>query len=139
MDSSIQAGVSSTEERLPGRLGVRRRAPGLYRRLFKGFYPSQLATPRPSPSLHSPNQAQLSLSDGFNAPPPTEAYSLTGSKRGREPRAPLVVGDFEHDLQPVPWKQATFPGLDFLSCYAIAGTLRLKGAPVRLLTGSNRQ
>lgn len=33
---------------------------------------------------------------------------------------PLVVGSFEHDLPVVPWKSHAFPGIDFLSCYAIA-------------------
>ena len=36
MDDCIRAGVSSAEEKLPGRLGLRRRAPMLYRRLMRG-------------------------------------------------------------------------------------------------------
>lgn len=36
MDDCIRMGVSSTEEKLPGRLGLRRRAPILYRRLMRG-------------------------------------------------------------------------------------------------------
>lgn len=80
MDSSIHAGVSSTEPVLPGRLQVRRRAPHLYRRLFKGFYPS-LIPPHPSSSsspgssLPPPSATQpLTLQHGLNhhaAPPPS--------------------------------------------------------------------
>ncbi len=37
MDDCIRAGVSATEPTLPGRLGLRRRAPALYRRLMRGY------------------------------------------------------------------------------------------------------
>lgn len=37
MDDCIRAGVSTTETTLPGRLGLRRRAPMLYRRLMRGY------------------------------------------------------------------------------------------------------
>ena len=40
MDESIRTGVTTTEDRLPGGLEVKRRAPGLYKRLQKGFYPT---------------------------------------------------------------------------------------------------
>lgn len=40
MDDCIRVGVSSAEEKLPGRLGLRRRAPMLYRRLMRGYYKS---------------------------------------------------------------------------------------------------
>lgn len=128
MDGSIRDGVSSTEELLPGRLGVRRRAAGLYRRLFKGFYPSitpastnpALSSGSPSssslPSLPSGQQAgALTMADGFSAAPPPEAYVNGGLKKTRG-RAPLVIGDFEHELSPIPWKTNVFPGIDFLSC-----------------------
>jgi L-serine deaminase len=36
MDDCIRIGVSTTETTLPGRLGLRRRAPMLYRRLMRG-------------------------------------------------------------------------------------------------------
>ncbi|KDR67939.1 hypothetical protein GALMADRAFT_257430 [Galerina marginata CBS 339.88] len=39
MDECIHTGVSTAERTLPGRLGLRRRAPMLYRRLMRGFYP----------------------------------------------------------------------------------------------------
>jgi hypothetical protein len=119
----------SEEEVLPGRLAVRRRAPGLYRRLFKGFYPSissstKNSLPPPSTASNSSSRppaqpampgksssetasgSSISIKDGFNSPPPR-------SKKG----APLVIGDFEHDLPVVPHKNTVFPGIDFLSCY----------------------
>ena len=37
MDECIRTGVSTSETVLPGRLGLRRRAPMLYRRLMRGF------------------------------------------------------------------------------------------------------
>lgn len=36
MDDCIRMGVTSAEDKLPGRLGLRRRAPMLYRRLMRG-------------------------------------------------------------------------------------------------------
>ena len=36
MDECIRTGVSTSQTTLPGRLGVRRRAPMLYRRLMRG-------------------------------------------------------------------------------------------------------
>ncbi|KWU41791.1 L-serine ammonia-lyase [Rhodotorula sp. JG-1b] len=121
MDASIHAGVSSQDPTLPGRLQVRRRAPGLYRRLFKGFYPSlippsaappdsQLPPPPPPPSASQP----LTLAHGFNhhAPLPAAAGST------RSPR--LVIGSFEHPLPPTPRTKGQFPSIDWLSCYAIA-------------------
>ncbi|GAA5958823.1 hypothetical protein JCM21900_003936 [Sporobolomyces salmonicolor] len=115
MDASIHAGVSSKEETLPGRLRVRRRAPGLYRRLFKGFYPSLYPSSPTQPALPPsppPSSDPLSLSHGFTSRPPSPSNSSSS--------APLVVGNFEHPLIPTPWKKAVFPGIDFLSCYAIA-------------------
>jgi L-serine deaminase len=37
MDECIRTGVSTSEQVLPGRLGLRRRAPMLYRRLMRGY------------------------------------------------------------------------------------------------------
>ncbi|GAA5989470.1 hypothetical protein JCM10908_000488 [Rhodotorula pacifica] len=114
MDASIHAGVSSQDPTLPGRLNVRRRAPGLYRRLFKGFYPSMIppsASPAAS-SLPPPSDSQpLTLAHGFNH----HAASLN-----RSSSAPLVVGSFEHPLPPTPRTKGQFPSIDWLSCYAIA-------------------
>jgi L-serine deaminase len=37
MDDCIRVGVTTTEKTLPGRLGLQRRAPMLYRRLMRGY------------------------------------------------------------------------------------------------------
>lgn len=37
MDECIRVGVTTPEKTLPGRLGLRRRAPMLYRRLMRGY------------------------------------------------------------------------------------------------------
>ncbi|GAA6027130.1 hypothetical protein JCM8097_002415 [Rhodosporidiobolus ruineniae] len=111
MDQSIHAGVSSTEEVLPGRLQVRRRAPGLYRRLFKGFYPS--LSPSGAPSLSPPPSP-------FSLPSPAGSPSSAFPPARARPSAPLTTGSFTHPLPPSPKLKATFPGIDFLSLYAIA-------------------
>ncbi|KDE08401.1 hypothetical protein MVLG_01437 [Microbotryum lychnidis-dioicae p1A1 Lamole] len=119
MDASIAQGVSSTELKLPGGLGVRRRAPGLYRRLFKGFYPSISPSEPSQPALPpAAPSSTLTMASGFNSEPPPEA--ITRLPSGSIRRTPLVIGSFEHELAPIPFKKAVFPGIDFLSCYAIA-------------------
>lgn len=125
------------EERLPGSLKLRRRAPGLYRRLFKGtspldhphvvlirhfigFYPSLSAPALPPPEVRQiGGSVSLTMADGFTGPPPSDPYSSGryGSSGSLSSRAPLVVGDFEHDLPVSPMKHTVFPGIDFLSCY----------------------
>ncbi|KAK4049106.1 hypothetical protein OIO90_005576 [Microbotryomycetes sp. JL221] len=134
MDSSIRDGVSSLEETLPGRLKVRRRAPALYRRLFKGFFPS--LSPSSTQTRISSSSSSSNLSENDSLLPPSSSNRgsanstfLTRSTSTEPPaspvlskrtRAPLVIGSFEHELEPVPWKKEVFPGIDFLSCYAIA-------------------
>ncbi|GAA5824056.1 hypothetical protein JCM11251_001503 [Rhodosporidiobolus azoricus] len=123
MDASIHAGVSSTEELLPGRLKVRRRAPALYRRLYKGFYPS--LSPSGAPSLPSPtshSRLRLPSSTDPSSPlsplPPPPLSSPFPSSAASGP--PLTTGSFTHPLPPSPRLRTTFPGIDFLSLYAIA-------------------
>ncbi|KAM0787832.1 hypothetical protein ACM66B_003886 [Microbotryomycetes sp. NB124-2] len=131
MDSSIRDGVGSLDERLPGRLKVRRRAPALYRRLFKGFFPSltpsgHSALGRPAGQGTTEQRPTLSSSSSSSVDEHSTSLTLGSreplSKSGlpKRSRAPLVVGNFEHELEPVPWKKEVFPGIDFLSCYAIA-------------------
>jgi hypothetical protein len=84
--------VTSTEPTLPGGLNVKRRAPGLYRRLQRGFYPSKLLEAG-SPGL-TPKMAEMNK---------------------------LAVGRREHDLKPVPLRiTPVFPGIEYLSAMAIA-------------------
>lgn len=44
----------------------------------------------------------------------------SGIGQARKSPRPLVVGQFNHDLPVTPLKTTVFPGVDFLSCYAIA-------------------
>ncbi|KAI0691238.1 L-serine ammonia-lyase [Cytidiella melzeri] len=129
MDDCIRVGVSSSEEKLPGRLGLRRRAPMLYRRLMRGFYPG-VAGPMHAPSVTAPS---FSPSGAINAPdgeehiPETEFGRLPrGSETGKSlekrkgSRVARVTGSFEHPILPMPPRRTMIPAMDFLSCYAIA-------------------
>ncbi|KAI0641877.1 L-serine ammonia-lyase [Trametes meyenii] len=136
MDDCIRSGVSSAEEKLPGRLGLRRRAPMLYRRLMRGFYPG-LAAPT-LPQLGSGEHAMMSAgrisspdglgagsssSSGSEAPPssPWGAEPEPGAGRRISATRPTrVVGNLEHAVTPMPPRKTMIPAMDFLSCYAIA-------------------
>ncbi|KAL4072991.1 serine dehydratase alpha chain-domain-containing protein [Scleroderma yunnanense] len=124
MDDCIRTGVSTTEKTLPGRLGLRRRAPMLYRRLMRGFYPG---IGMPTPHLIGPGS---SMSTGaIDAPEDTEV-SQTKPDNGQDARlgqpvrngyhAPFVTGSFNHSVLPMPPRKTMIPAVDFLSCYAIA-------------------
>ncbi|GAA5914777.1 uncharacterized protein JCM6883_001091 [Sporobolomyces salmoneus] len=120
MDQSIHAGISSKEEMLPGRLRVRRRAPGLYKKLFKGFYPTLNSSPLTS-SLPASSGPPLALPTTSSPDDPSASSSPSAlRRRTSHSKAPLVVGSPDHPLSPPPPKRPTFPGLDFLSLYAIA-------------------
>ncbi|KAJ6625025.1 serine dehydratase alpha chain-domain-containing protein [Mycena sp. CBHHK59/15] len=128
MDDCIRIGVSSTETFLPGRLRLRRRAPMLYRRLMRGFYPgisSPLTNPaitagaagwKPQEVLEAPRVGLPRHSESVIDPdaPTLLQPKLSGS------RAPRVVGSFEHAVLPMPPRKTVIPAMDFLSCYAIA-------------------
>lgn len=93
MDECIRNGVTSTDKTLPGGLEVRRRAPGLYKRLQQGFYPA-MAIPKPGGG----GGEELGVA-------------------GREER----IGRTDHPLQLVPkHTRPVFPGIEYLSCMAIA-------------------
>ncbi len=106
MDDCIRAGVSAVDPTLPGRLGLRRRAPMLYRRLMRGFY-SGVASPtlpvigsgRPLDdvqAIDSPDYTEEMKDDTLNRP-------LSGpSKITRRAKATRVVGSFDHPLLPMP-------------------------------------
>ncbi|KAF8920731.1 serine dehydratase alpha chain-domain-containing protein [Mucidula mucida] len=118
MDDCIRTGVSAKEPTLPGRLGLRRRAPMLYRRLMRGFYPGVA-----SPTLPAIESGWKPESIEGPAPSESEASSndtsLGGSVAPRR-KPPLVVGSFDHALMPMPPRKTMIPAVDFLSCYAIA-------------------
>ncbi|KAL5531652.1 hypothetical protein ACEPAG_4529 [Sanghuangporus baumii] len=122
MDECIRSGVATQETTLPGRLGLQRRAPMLYRRLMRGFYPGVSAHASfpvitggaaPSGVLDAPN-GQDSNSNGHE-----RSYQIKGGPL-RAPRPTRVVGSLEHPLLPMPPRKTLFPAIDFLSCYAIA-------------------
>lgn len=122
MDDCIRSGVHTHETTLPGRLRLRRRAPMLYRRLMRGFYPG-LSTPhfqaiegeaRPIGAIDAPDIG-LHPSDPSSATQP--ASSLVGSRHSHAAR---VVGSFDHSILPEPPRKTMIPAMDFLSCYAIA-------------------
>ncbi|BEJ16940.1 hypothetical protein CspHIS471_0603410 [Cutaneotrichosporon sp. HIS471] len=95
MDSCIRAGVTTTETHLPGGLNVKRRAPGLYRRLQQGFYPSV-----PGPMSNDDMGTGTSI-----------------TKPGPPPR----IGRVDHPVEIVPiTARPHFPGIEYLSCMAIA-------------------
>ena len=98
MDESIRTGVTSTEPVLPGEFKVRRRAPGLYKRLQRGFYPM----------VELDRTASTDSSNNGNG---------TSSSTGIAKR----LGRKDHAIQPVPFRSTpVFPGIEYLSCMAIA-------------------
>ncbi|KAI1796566.1 L-serine ammonia-lyase [Ganoderma leucocontextum] len=133
MDDCIRTGVSSPEDKLPGRLGLRRRAPLLYRRLMRGFYPG-LGTPTlPAIDGRSLSAANIAAPGAFRTLLSARAESEGGkASRGRPAsasgtgrriaasRPTRVVGVLDHPVTPVPPRKTVIPAMDFLSCYAIA-------------------
>ncbi|KZT70752.1 L-serine ammonia-lyase [Daedalea quercina L-15889] len=128
MDDCIRTGVSSPEEKLPGRLQLRRRAPILYRRLMRGFYPGLVSpTPQcPQISAGSAPAGQLSAPEGEEpVAPQVEGGKLDSRRRGKSAvgqaaRPARVVGALDHAILPMHPRKTTIPAMDFLSCYAIA-------------------
>ncbi|KAI9064171.1 hypothetical protein FKP32DRAFT_1591591 [Trametes sanguinea] len=130
MDDCIRTGVSSAEEKLPGRLGLRRRAPMLYRRLMRGFYPGLVSPHAPQiGSGESESSGRIGAPDGFGgkekeeSSAPWGSESESGSGFGRKivaSRPTRVIGTLEHPVTPMPPRKTMIPAMDFLSCYAIA-------------------
>ncbi|KAJ8482445.1 hypothetical protein ONZ51_g5360 [Trametes cubensis] len=129
MDDCIRTGVSSAEEKLPGRLGLRRRAPMLYRRLMRGFYPGLVSPHLPQIGAgHAEPAGRIDaphgLSAGSDASMPLwggEPESGHGAGRRISASRPTrVIGTLEHPVTPMPPRKTMIPAMDFLSCYAIA-------------------
>ncbi|KAF8141652.1 serine dehydratase alpha chain-domain-containing protein [Boletus edulis] len=122
MDDCICAGVTATDKTLPGRLRLQRRAPMLYRRLMRGFYPG---IGMPAVQLIGPGSSPTTLS-AIDAPGST--MGTASLEQGQEPLtipntrapAPHVTGSFDHPVLPMPPRKTMIPAVDFLSCYAIA-------------------
>jgi L-serine deaminase len=110
MDECIKTGVATSETTLPGRLHLQRRAPQLYRRLMRGFYPgttiwghTSLLSAQTTDSIEAPSEPVSAL-----------------SRPSMVSQAPKVVGSLTHTVPPMPPRKAQIPAVDFLSCYAIA-------------------
>ncbi|TCD68411.1 hypothetical protein EIP91_010812 [Steccherinum ochraceum] len=122
MDDCIRMGVTSAEDKLPGRLGLRRRAPMLYRRLMRGFYPG-LSTPSlPAIGAGSPAYAAIDAPEDSKAGEQSSSPKSAGPRQDRAlaARATRVVGSLDHPVLPMPPRKTVIPAMDFLSCYAIA-------------------
>ncbi|KAH0836625.1 serine dehydratase alpha chain-domain-containing protein [Lanmaoa asiatica] len=142
MDNCIRAGVTATEKTLPGRLGLQRRAPILYRRLMRGFYPSlgiptiQRIGPGSTPISPSVIDAPESLDAAASL---SQEQQEPVTSQNKQTRTHRVIGSFDHPVLPMPpvslvcyksnctpliipgFKRRTMiPAVDFLSCYAIA-------------------
>ncbi|KAF9351404.1 hypothetical protein BGX34_000582 [Mortierella sp. NVP85] len=98
MDNAIKNGCLSSDEMLPGRLRVRRRAPGLYKKLLKGLYST---TPHFKDSTVSTGKSQLAgVSHGLTSQVPERGIDKVLPRRAT--------------------KRLMLPALDYLSVYAIA-------------------
>lgn len=113
MDNCIREGVHSEQEILPGSLKLKRRAPGLYRRLTRGLYPS----------LERPSTMQSSASIGLDTPQLSESKADVSGKRTSlmaSKGPPRVHGSFQHPILPTPPRRTMFPTMDHLTVYAMA-------------------
>lgn len=118
MDDCIRTGVSTTERTLPGRLKLRRRAPMLYRRLMRGFYPG-IGIPATHLIGANMSAGAVDAPDDMKVDQGIEDRSVSPPRSGSS-RAPVVTGSFDHAVLPVPPRRTNIPAVDFLSCYAIA-------------------
>ncbi|KAG8894721.1 hypothetical protein FRC01_012794, partial [Tulasnella sp. 417] len=119
MDECIRTGVSTHETVLPGRMQVRRKAPMLYKRLMRGFYPG-IAAHATAPQIEGAVAGQVPALGGDVLASKNPFSSTAGLTPSPRPRPPKIVGQFDHDVPPMPSRKTIFPGVDFLSCYAIA-------------------
>ncbi|KAL0579281.1 hypothetical protein V5O48_002735 [Marasmius crinis-equi] len=120
MDECIRTGVSTNATTLPGRLGLRRRAPQLYRRLMRGFYPG-IGSFNDVGRITAGGEEIAGVLDGpeFEELDEEKYGGKALKKSTRIPRT-KVVGSFDHPLLPHPPRKTMIPAMDFLSCYAIA-------------------
>ncbi|CAO3648895.1 unnamed protein product [Mucor hiemalis] len=112
MDDSIKNGVMADgQERLPGGLNVRRRAPGLYNKLLKGLYgPVVTQNTYLDSRISLSKYGHTSRSDQI-----LDTHIGNGQMTGEE-CAPLSLSV----LPKRPRKRFFLPALDYLSVYAIA-------------------
>lgn len=111
MDECIHTGVSTSETTLPGRLRLRRRAPMLYRRLMRGFYPGVASPatrfPRIEQGWRSGDDAAIDAPEDFKLenssedPLPESGFKIRGKAPAKK-RIARVVGSFDHAILPMP-------------------------------------
>ena len=109
MDDCIRTGVSTSEKTLPGGLGLHRRAPMLYKRLMRGFYPAFSPSFPGHQRISEGERAggEIGSPDGFDDEPlgGNSVRTKGGPMKRESPvRKPVarVVGQFDHPLLPVP-------------------------------------
>ncbi|KAF8582769.1 L-serine ammonia-lyase [Ramaria rubella] len=135
MDDCIRAGVLTSETILPGRLRLRRRAPVLYRRLMRGFYPAMSPMDMPAigsatlPAIDTPaesdsGRSHIDTQDERSSMPSNDFTHPPQLPSGRPPRwhsrPARVVGSFDHPVLPMPPRKNILAAMDWLSCYAIS-------------------
>ncbi|KAI1811487.1 L-serine ammonia-lyase [Poronia punctata] len=126
MDQSILEGVQAPQDStLPGSLKLHRRAPGLYKRLTRGLYPTavpNLATSDMRGELSSPSATNSGSANGVQTTDHlksgTAALSRKGTNGKRGP--PRVHGSIYHPIMPSPQRRTALPVMDYLNVYAIA-------------------
>lgn len=127
MDSCIRNGVTSTDTHLPGGLNVKRRAPHLYRRLQKGFYPTIEVGTGHGGYGSSGTGAEGPAGEMMSSP--TSLVAKNGATKKR-------IGRRDHDLAVVPRRTTpVFPGIEYLSCMAIAVYRSLLAIGCMLMAG----
>ncbi|KAJ3066380.1 hypothetical protein HDU99_003865 [Rhizoclosmatium hyalinum] len=106
MDASISNGISSSEEYLPGKLKVKRRAPFLHRKLMAGF--ADYAGMNLGPKHKQLGAGKKSLI--------SEALSLST----KEPKRSELTLAFKDLARVPPEMKRHLPALDWVSMYALA-------------------
>ncbi|OTB05076.1 hypothetical protein M426DRAFT_320133 [Hypoxylon sp. CI-4A] len=127
MDNSILEGVQAPlDTKLPGSLKLHRRAPGLYKRLTRGLYPSNTQTPAAAQAqarLSAPdsdNGKQLPAGTSVSKIPKTGSSAVSRKTSVTKRGPPRVHGSIYHPIMPSPPRRTTFPAMDYLTVYAIA-------------------
>ncbi|KXN89382.1 L-serine dehydratase 2 [Leucoagaricus sp. SymC.cos] len=120
MDECIRTGVSTSERTLPGRLGLRRRAPMLYRRLMRGFYPGVASPAFDFPAIGpGSSKAADAISVETNETPESQLMKRKVAL-AKLKKVPRILGSVDHAIMPMAPRRTVVPAMDFLSCYAIA-------------------
>ncbi|CAO1615409.1 unnamed protein product [Sympodiomycopsis kandeliae] len=118
MDSSIRAGCHSKQERLPGPMKLKRRAPGLYKRLMRGLYTGGVGLPdqdeRSGALPHNSGNEEMLPDKAL----PTEMSTASQLAPSSPPRVHGSV--VHHPLPTPPRRSVSNRDVDFLSVFAIA-------------------